>query len=139
MARWNTGPFRSYTASPYKAQYRQDLQSEPVIVQVGRRLALGEQFPLDHAVPVLDGRSLGIDEAALAGEVETAIRDALLRMMLSGAWRVAVSPSPVSGRWDLSISGPGRRHVMAITVPSRLLPSLIPSRLEESLNHAYDT
>ena len=78
----------------------------------------------------------GIDEPALADEVETAIRDALLRMMLPGAWRVAVSPSPVSGRWDLSISGPGRRHVMAITVPSRLLPSLIPSRLEESLNHA---
>ena len=78
----------------------------------------------------------GIDDASLAGEVETAIRDALLRMMVSGAWRVAVSPSPVKGRWDLSISGPGRRHVMAITVPSRLLPSLIPSRLEESLNHA---
>jgi hypothetical protein len=39
----------------------------------------------------------GIDEAALAGEVETAIRDALLRMMLSGAWRVAVSPSPSAG------------------------------------------
>ena len=78
----------------------------------------------------------GIDEAALAGDVENAIRDALLRMMLSGTWRVAVAPSPVSGRWDLSISGPGRRHVMAITVPSRRLPSLIPSRLEESLNHA---
>ncbi len=78
----------------------------------------------------------GIDDASLAGEVETAIRDALLRMMLPGAWRVAITPSPVSGRWDLSISGPGRRHVMAITVPSRLLPNLIPSRLEESLNHA---
>lgn len=78
----------------------------------------------------------GIDDASLACEVETAIRDALLRMMVSGAWRVAVSPSPVKGRWDLSISGPGRRHVMAITVPSRLLPSLIPSRLEDSLNHA---
>jgi hypothetical protein len=78
----------------------------------------------------------GIDEAALAGDVENAIRDALVRMTVSGAWRVAVAPSPVSGRWDLSISGPGRRHVMAITVPSRRLPSLIPSRLEESLNHA---
>ena len=78
----------------------------------------------------------GIDDTSLAGEVETAIRDSLLRMMLSGAWRVAVGPSPVKGRWDLSISGPGRRHVMAITVPSTLLPRLIPSRLEESLNHA---
>jgi hypothetical protein len=76
----------------------------------------------------------GVGDASLVTDIERTIRESLDEMVLPGAWRVSVKPSPVHGRWDLRFHGQGMRHTMAIAVPPRLLPSLIPCRLRESLN-----
>jgi hypothetical protein len=76
----------------------------------------------------------GVDDTSLVTEIERTIRESLQQMVLPGAWRVLVKPSPVSGRWDLRFRSRDVRHVMFITVPPSLLPSLIPCRLRESLN-----
>jgi hypothetical protein len=75
----------------------------------------------------------GIDDPILVGAIEAALRDSLQQTALPGPWRVVVTPSGVGGRWDFSVRGPGRRHLMTITVPRELLPELIPRRLRESL------
>lgn len=76
----------------------------------------------------------GIDEPTLVTEIEQTIRTVLGEMSLPGSWRVTVKPSPVSGRWDFTVHGLDVRHSLSIAVPPNLLPALIPSRLEESLN-----
>jgi hypothetical protein len=76
----------------------------------------------------------GIDDPSLVAEIERTIRDSLHEMALPGSWRVTVRPSRVSGRWDFSVHGLDVRHTLSIAVPPNLLPSLIPRRLEESLN-----
>jgi hypothetical protein len=76
----------------------------------------------------------GIDDPALAAEIEQTIRDLFQEMSLPGSWRVTVRPSAVSGRWAFSVHGLDVRHSLSIAVPPHLLPTLIPSRLEESLN-----
>jgi hypothetical protein len=76
----------------------------------------------------------GIDEPSLVAEIEQTIRNLFQEMALPGAWHVIVKPSPVSGRWDFSVHGLDVRHTLSIAVPQSLLPSLIPRRLEESLN-----
>lgn len=75
----------------------------------------------------------GIDDPMLVGAIEAALHDSLRQIGLPGPWRVVVTPSSVGGRWDFSVRGPGRRHLMTITVPRELLPELIPRRLRESL------
>jgi hypothetical protein len=78
----------------------------------------------------------GIDDAAIVQRIDAAIRAALGRQPWPGTWRVAVAPSRAAGRWDVRIQGPAGRHVLSLAVPPRLLPDLIPRRLDESLNHA---
>lgn len=75
----------------------------------------------------------GVDNAALAGEVKSAIRDSFRQMSLPGAWRVVVRPAH-GGQWDFSIYGLDARHLLPIAVPLNLLPELIPRGLRESLN-----
>jgi hypothetical protein len=76
----------------------------------------------------------GIDEPSLVTEIEQTILAVFHEMSLPGSWRVTVKPSPVRGRWDFSVHGLDVRHSLSIAVPPNLLPALIPSRLEESLN-----
>ena len=76
----------------------------------------------------------GIDDPTLVAEIEQTIRDVFHEMSLPGSWRVTVRPSAVSGRWDFSVHGLDVRHNLSLAVPPHLLPALIPSRLEESLN-----
>jgi hypothetical protein len=76
----------------------------------------------------------GIDDPSLVTEIEQTICDAFLEMALPGAWRVVVRPSHVNGRWDFSVHGLDVRHTLSIAVPPNLLPSLIPRRLQESLD-----
>jgi hypothetical protein len=76
----------------------------------------------------------GIDDPSLVTEIEQTIHDSFHEMALPGSWRVIVKPSSVSGRWDFSVHGLDVRHTLSIAVPPNLLPSLIPRRLEESLN-----
>lgn len=76
----------------------------------------------------------GIDDPALAAEIEQTILLVFQEMSLPGSWRVTVRPSSVSGRWDFAVHGLDVRHSLSIAVPPHLLPTLIPSRLEESLN-----
>jgi len=76
----------------------------------------------------------GIDDRELAAEVEQAVRASFSELSLPGAWQVTVKPSRVGGRWDFCVAGLDVRHRLSIAVPPRLLPSLIPSRLVESLN-----
>jgi hypothetical protein len=78
----------------------------------------------------------GIDDPMLVGAIEAAVRHSLLQTALPGLWRVVVTPSGVGGRWDFSLRGPGRRHLMTISVPRELLPELIPLRLRESLHRS---
>jgi hypothetical protein len=75
-----------------------------------------------------------IDEPSIVTEIEQTIRNLFQEMALPGSWSVVVKPSPVSGRWDFSVHGLDARHTRSIAVPPTLLPSLIPRRLEESLN-----
>ncbi len=77
---------------------------------------------------------LGIDEPSLVTEIEQTILAVFREMSLPGSWRVTVKPSPVSGRWDFTLHGLDVRHSLSMAVPPNLLPALIPSRLEESLN-----
>jgi hypothetical protein len=76
----------------------------------------------------------GVDEPEVRAQIEQAVRDSFRDMSLPGVWRVAVKPSPVSGRWDFCVEGVDVRHTMSIAVPAALLPALIPRRLVESLN-----
>ena len=76
----------------------------------------------------------GIDDAGIVAEVEQAVRESLKELSLPGTWDVTVKPSHVGGRWDFCIAGLDVRHRLSIAVPARLLPTLIPSRLVESLN-----
>lgn len=76
----------------------------------------------------------GIDEPSLVTEIEQTIRSFFQEMALPGSWSVIVRPSRVSGRWDFRVHGLDVRHTLSIAVPPNLLPSLIPRRLEESLN-----
>lgn len=78
----------------------------------------------------------GIDDAEIIASIDAAVRTSLGRQPWPGTWRVAIAPSRAAGRWDLRIHGPAGRHVLSLAVPPRLLPDLIPRRLDESLNHA---
>jgi len=75
-----------------------------------------------------------IDDPALVAEIEQTIRGVLQEMSLPGSWRVIVKPSVTGGRWDFNVHGRNVRHTLSIAVPPHLLPTLIPRRLEESLN-----
>jgi hypothetical protein len=81
----------------------------------------------------------GIDDAGIVQRIDAAVRSTLGRQPWPGTWRVAVAPSRAAGRWDVRIQGPAGRHVLSLAVPPRLLPDLIPRRLDESLNHAVAT
>jgi hypothetical protein len=76
----------------------------------------------------------GIDDQALAAAVEQAVRASFDELSLPGTWQIGVKPSRVGGRWDFCVAGLDVRHRLSIAVPARLLPSLIPCRLVESLN-----
>jgi hypothetical protein len=76
----------------------------------------------------------GIADRDLVVEVEQAVRASFNELALPGAWHVAVKPSQVGGRWDFCVAGLDVRHRLSIAVPARVLPSLIPNRLVESLN-----
>jgi hypothetical protein len=76
----------------------------------------------------------GIDDPVLVEEIEQTVRRVFQEMSLPGSWSVIVRPSAASGRWDFNVHGRDVRHTLSIAVPSNLLPSLIPRRLEESLN-----
>jgi len=76
----------------------------------------------------------GIDDTLLVEEIEQTVRRVFQEMSLPGSWSVIVRPSTASGRWDFSVHGRDVRHTLSIAVPPNLLPSLIPRRLEESLN-----
>jgi hypothetical protein len=75
-----------------------------------------------------------IDDPALVAEIEQTLRRVFQEMSLPGSWRVIVKPSAASGRWDFNVHGRDVRHTLSIAVPPHLLPTLIPRRLEESLN-----
>jgi len=75
-----------------------------------------------------------IDDAELVAEIEQTIRRVFQEMSLPGSWRVIVRPSATGGRWDFNVHGRDVRHTLSIAVPPHLLPTLIPRRLEESLN-----
>jgi hypothetical protein len=81
----------------------------------------------------------GIDDQALAGAVELAIRGVFRDLSWPGGWRITVSQSHIGGRWDLSVKGPAGRHLLSLTVPAELLPDLIPRRLRESLLDAVSS
>jgi hypothetical protein len=76
----------------------------------------------------------GLDDESIVTEMETAVRESFDDLALPGPWHVVVRPSHVGGRWDFNVRGLDVRHAMSIAVPPRLLPSLIPQRLTESLN-----
>jgi len=76
----------------------------------------------------------GIDDPEIYAQVEQTVRESFRDMSLPGTWRVSVKPSRVGGRWDFRVEGLDVRHTMSIAVPARLLPTLIPRRLVESLN-----
>jgi len=76
----------------------------------------------------------GIDEVHVVIEVEEAVREAFEELSLPGVWHITVKPSHIGGRWDVCVAGLDVRHRLSISVPAKLLPSLIPSRLMESLN-----
>jgi hypothetical protein len=76
----------------------------------------------------------GLDDESIVTEMETAVRQSFDDLALPGPWHVVVRPSEIGGRWDFSVQGLDVRHALSIAVPPRLLPSLIPQRLTESLN-----
>ena len=76
----------------------------------------------------------GIEEVHVVAQVEEAVRESFDELALPGVWHIAVKPSHIGGRWDVCIAGLDVRHRLSISVPARLLPSLIPNRLIESLN-----
>jgi len=81
----------------------------------------------------------GIDDASILAQCEHAIREAFGELALPGLWQVFVRPSRVSGQWNFSLFGLDVRHNLSFAVPARLLPSLIPPRLSESLNQIVST
>jgi hypothetical protein len=81
----------------------------------------------------------GIDDQTLVSAVEHAIRTVFREMCWPGGWRIIVAPSGIGGRWDVRVHGPAGRHVLSLTVPPKLLPDLIPRRLQESLLHAVSS
>jgi len=78
----------------------------------------------------------GINDLSLVSDIEKTIRDSFDELALPGTWQVTLKPSCVGGRWDLHVQGLNIRHTLSISVPSRVLPSLIPRRLNESLGRS---
>jgi hypothetical protein len=78
----------------------------------------------------------GIDDATLAANIEETICESLDAVSLSGPWSVAVAPSGVIGRWDFRVCAPNVRHTFSIAAPARLLATLIPLRLPQSLERS---
>jgi len=76
----------------------------------------------------------GIEEVHVVVEIEDAVRESFEELALPGVWDVTVKPSHIGGRWDICVAGLDVRHRLSISVPAKLLPSLIPSRLIDSLN-----
>ena len=76
----------------------------------------------------------GIEDTTLVQDIESSIRESFDELALPGSWRVVVSPSPVSHRWDLSIHALNAQHTRSIAVPPGLLSSWIPPGLLESLD-----
>jgi hypothetical protein len=76
----------------------------------------------------------GIEDTTLVQNIECSIRESFDELALPGSWRVIVSPSPASHRWDLSIHALNAQHTRSIAVPPSLLSSLIPPGLLESLD-----
>ncbi len=81
----------------------------------------------------------GIDDPTVVAGFEQAIKDSFDELALPGPWHVVVRPSRVAGRWDFNVRGLDVRHAVSIAIPPRLLPSLIPPRLTESLNRIVST
>jgi hypothetical protein len=75
----------------------------------------------------------GIDDAAVVGTIETAIRDSLQQLGGLRAWRVVVRPSCENGRWEFSFDEIAGRHVLSIAAPADLLPDLGSCGLQASL------
>ena len=94
-------------------------------------LSLGEEGHVSNRFSVTVE---GIDEVHVVAEVEEAVLESFDELALPGVWHVTVKPSHIGGRWDVCVAGLDVRHRLSISVPARLLPSLIPSRLSESLN-----
>ena len=76
----------------------------------------------------------GIEEVHVVVEIEEAVRESFDELALPGVWHVTVKPSHIGGRWDICVAGLDVRHRLSISVPARLLPTIIPNRLTESLN-----
>ena len=76
----------------------------------------------------------GIEEVHVVAEVEEAVRESFDGLALPGVWHVTVKPSHIGGRWDVCVAGLDVHHRLSISVPVRLLPTLIPDRLIDSLN-----
>lgn len=93
-----------------------------------------------HSVTGMNNRAtidlVGIDDTALAANIEETIRESLDTVALAGPWSVAVAPSRVIGRWDFRVFGPDVRHTLSIAAPARLLATLIPLRLPQSLERS---
>jgi hypothetical protein len=106
------------------------------ISHVGSRGVLGFKEAFVSISICIEISVQGIDDAAIIQRIDAAIRTSLGQQPWPGTWRVAVAPSHAAGRWDVRIQGPAGKHVLSLAVPPRLLPDLIPRRLDESLNHA---
>jgi len=76
----------------------------------------------------------GTEEVHVVVEIEEAVRESFDELALPGVWHVTVKPSHIGGRWDICVAGLDVRHRLSISVPARLLPTIIPNRLTESLN-----
>jgi hypothetical protein len=79
----------------------------------------------------------GTADTSLVRDIERTIRESFQELALPGSWRVIVSPSPVSNRWDLSIHALNAQQTLSIAVPPNLLSRLIPCRLLESFQAQY--
>jgi hypothetical protein len=76
----------------------------------------------------------GIEDEALATEVESTIRAFLSERSLPGSWKITAKPSPIGGRLDIQVFGLDLRHTLSISIPPAHLATFFPSRLRDALD-----
>jgi hypothetical protein len=75
----------------------------------------------------------GIDDPAVVGAIQQAIREACRVVPFHGTVAIAVSPSDTRGRWDVAVKSYAGRHVASVSAPLARLPELVAEHVRRVL------
>jgi hypothetical protein len=92
----------------------------------------------DSAASVAVGERLvvvvdGVDNQTAIHAIRKDVREVLQRACVAGHWTVTIAPSNLSGRWDVTLKGPLKRHVFSLLMTEEKLPAVISDYVRRAL------